>query len=91
MSFQLHEMVNTSNYLSRCPYISTIVTVLCSTHNIVAPTVNWTQKQGYIETQGLQRMPVHAAITIWHLPELALLMGNVLMMMALTLLPIPSG
>ena len=40
---------------------------------------------------GLQRMFVHASASVWRLPEIAMLMGNVLTIMASTLPPIPSG
>lgn len=40
---------------------------------------------------GLHRMFVHAMVTVWRLPQLALLMGNVLTIMAVVLPPIPTG
>lgn len=40
---------------------------------------------------GLHRMFVHASASVWRLPELALLMGNVLTIMATILPPMPSG
>ena len=40
---------------------------------------------------GLHRMFVHAAVTVWRLPQLALLMGNVLTIMAVVLPPVPTG
>lgn len=40
---------------------------------------------------GLHRMFVHAMVTVWRLPQLALLMGNVLTIMAAVLPPMPTG
>jgi hypothetical protein len=40
---------------------------------------------------GLHRMFVHASASIWRLPELAMLMGNVLTVIAAILPPMPSG
>ena len=40
---------------------------------------------------GLNRMFVHALVTVWRLPQLALLMGNVLTIMAAVLPPMPTG
>lgn len=40
---------------------------------------------------GLHRMFVHAVVTVWRLPELALLLGNILTIMAAVLPPMPTG
>ena len=40
---------------------------------------------------GLHRMFVHAMVTVWRLPQLALLMDNVLTIMAVVLPPMPTG
>jgi len=40
---------------------------------------------------GLHRMFVHTKVTIWRLPELALLLGNLLTIMATVLPPMPTG
>ena len=40
---------------------------------------------------GVQRMFVYAAVTVWRLPELALLLGNILTILAAVLPPMPTG